>query len=144
MNYASSVLWLAVAEDGSLVNAEPHRLGLPAGLAPGPQIAAVIEDCERVLRDVGRVAILDPEPTVKWPTKAARARFGLEMLVAVAASQHNVPCEELSRSTVRSRLGLPKAGRLDSHVGQVVKAPLSPNWKGKRDLAALAALSVEG
>jgi hypothetical protein len=65
----------------------------------------------------------------------------LETLVRVAAVQEGIPIEVLARPTVRSRLGIPRAGELASHVATVVAEPVGRYWTAGRDVAALAALA---
>jgi hypothetical protein len=47
----------------------------------------------------------------------------------------------LARPTVRSRLKLPKDGKLSAHVGTRIPKPVGRYWSAGRDVAALAALA---
>lgn len=146
MNSAANHLWLACAVDGKLVPTDPCSLSMPSGLESGDQLVEMLAGSARVLRDAGaeRVVILDPETNAQMSFKTARSRVTGETLLALAAAQSNIPCERASRAQVRSVLGLSRSGRLSSLVQTVVVTPLSPYWRDKRDLAALAALSVTG
>lgn len=143
MNPTANDMWLARADDGRVMASVPYALTLPSGLESGEKLQALLEECERTLRDLkpDRVVVLDPEATAQIKFGQARARATGETLLALAAHRMSVPFEKLSRAGLRSRLGLGRKGKLSSLVGQVVSEPLSPYWKDKRDLAALAALA---
>lgn len=145
MNSTGATMWLAVVEDGELIDTTPYRLDVGAGLEKGQQLVALLADCKRVLTDLSpdSVVVLEPEAMGKFTFRQSRDRVTGEVLLSVAAAQLDVPCRYVSRPTVKSRLGLGSAGKLVSHVESVVPSALSPHWKGKRDLAALVALSGE-
>lgn len=142
MNATGPTLWLAVAEDGEVRGEAPYSVNVPVGLERGEQLVALLEECRRVLRELGpdAVAVLDPEPVNRLTFAQTRERVMGEVLLAVAAAQLDIPCSYMSRRTLRSLLDLPARGRL-SDAGASVLAPISPHWTNQRDLAALAALA---
>ena len=145
VNPTASTIWLAYAENGQLRATDPYCLSLPPGLESGEQLIGLLDECHRVLRDLSpeKVVVLDPEPNAKFQFSSVRERLTGETLLLLAAAQADIPCERLSRASVRSNLDLGRAGKLASLVEEVVDSPLSPHWKNKRDLAALAALAVQ-
>jgi len=137
-------LWLAVAVDERPVESSPDSLTLPSGLESGHQLAAMLDDAERTLRSLQPtfVLILDPEPSNRLTFSQSRRRVVGETLLSLAAARLAIPCEYLGRATLRARLGLAKSGKLIDLVGSIVPDGFSRNWRGKRDLAALAALAA--
>jgi hypothetical protein len=143
VNPTANGMWLACADDGQLVPTVPHSLTLPSGMESGEQLSAMLDECVRVLRDLApcRVLTLDPEPNNKLKFAQVRGRVTGETLLALAAARANIPCDRIGRARLRSRLNLSRSGNLSSLAGEVISEPLSPHWKGQRDLAALAALA---
>lgn len=143
VNPSANGMWLVCADDGEVVDTSPFRLALPSGMESGQKLAALLDECERALRDLAPdgIVVLDPEVTAKIPFSQARARVTAETLLALAAAKVDLPYEKLSRAGLRSRLELPRSGKLTALVPQKVPQPLAPHWTGKRDLAALAALA---
>jgi len=136
-------MWLVCATDSQIVPTEPPSLRLPSGLESGQQLAALLDDCERVLRKLkpARVVVLDPETNNQLTFAKSRGRVTGEVIMSIAAAQLDIHCSYMSRKALRSQLGLPASGKLSSHAALVVAVPLSPNWRDKRDLASLAALA---
>lgn len=143
VNSKGSNSWLVCAEDGKLLSTEPQSLTPALGMELGDRLAGLLDECERVLRALSPayVLILEPEATSRLTFEQSKARLAVETILALAAAREGVPCDRLPRPTLRSKLGLPKSGKLSSLVDGVVSEPLSPNWNDKRDLAALAALA---
>lgn len=144
VNPSANGMWLACAHDGEVVPSSLFRLELPSGMESGQQLMALLDECERALRDLSpdQVVLLDPEPTARITFSQARARVTGETLLALAAAKADLPYERLSRPQLRSRLALPRSGKLPALVKERVPQPLAPHWTGKRDLAALAALAA--
>ncbi|MGH9197738.1 MAG: hypothetical protein ACRD1T_18595 [Acidimicrobiia bacterium] len=142
MNATAATIWLACAENGEIVDSTPYRLDVPAGLERGQQLVALLEDCARVLQTLSprTVAILDPELIGTASFKRARDRAKGEVLLSLAAAQLGIACSFVSRQGLRSKLGLGRSGKLVDLVATRIPRTLNPHWKGKRDLAALAAL----
>lgn len=142
MNAAAGKLWLClVSDDGAMVT-EPGWLELHEGHQAGYDITAFRDECAHALTALvpERVVILEME-TGGRPPKVAdmRNRFTAETMLTSCAIDAEMPCVRLARATVRSRLGLPRAGTLVSHVTRVFETPIGKYWTNKRDLAALAA-----
>lgn len=140
-----ATIWLAVIEDGQLRDSDPHRLVAGEGLERGQQLVALLDDCTRVLEELKpeAVSVLDPEGNGKFTFRQSRDRITGEVLLSLAAARLSIPCSYVSRASVKSRLSLGSAGSLASHAPKVFRQPLSPYWKGKRDLAAMAALAAQ-
>lgn len=84
VNGAGDALYVAVADDGAVVDLQPHTFEFPAGTAADQQVAGARHDMERVLRSLNaeRVRILDGEPTYKATVQQLRRRIALETLLA--------------------------------------------------------------
>lgn len=145
VNGAGEVLYLAVAEDGEVLDVEPSTFSQPAGLAFGDRLAAMRDEADKLVvsLSVARVRILDPEATYKPPAVSVRARFALETILALGAAGAGADCDRMSRASARSLLGLPKRGGLAAMATEVTPK-VGKHWApGKRDLAALAALAAD-
>ncbi len=136
-------MWLACAEDAQLMRQSRPRLTLPSGLETGQQLVALTAECRRTLSSLEptRVLILDPETTNRLTFAQSRGRVTGETLLSLAAAEMDIACEYISRKLLRSRLGLPAAGKLSGLVSHLIADPMTPHWTEKRDLAALAALA---
>jgi hypothetical protein len=143
-NGSGNVLYLAVVEDGLVLDIEPYVFAMPTGLPAGRRLPALRDEAEKLVRSaaVARVRILDPETS--WQTAAVQvqARFALETLLALGAADAGVDCDRLARGTARSLLELPKRGAVQEHVSLVTEK-VGKHWTRKRDLAAIAALAAE-
>jgi hypothetical protein len=140
MNCAPRVAYLAVIEDGSLDPDAPERLQAPAGLETGDGLLECIREVKRVLGQARaeQVALLLPEANAAPSSE----RTELETLIRVAAAEEGTRVDLLSRPTVRSRLGLPRSGSLDTHI-QLGAGPESGHyWRKGRALAVMAAKAV--
>jgi len=138
--------FLAAVEDGVVVDDLPERLKPPEGMELGDRLLEFIDEVRRALGEVGpsRIGLLQPESGKHQPPyRSVTARATIETLVRVAAAQERVPVDLLARSTVRSRLDLPKRGALDAHVEAGMGAPVGRYWTTGRGLAALVARAVE-
>ena len=143
VNAASNVLWLACAGPDGLLDVDPTDVRLPTGLETGKQLLAARDDMVRIFRghDVDRVRLLGAEATYKASYTSFVPRLTMETIVALAAAEADIDFVRLPRPKVRSILGLPKTGALETHVGKVCDSQ-PPHWSPKkRDLAALAALA---
>jgi hypothetical protein len=144
VNGAGDVLYLAAADDGTLVDVEPYTFVEPAGLAAAERYKALRALAEKVVRSSGveRVRILDPELSYQAPVVSVQARIALETLLMLGATDAGVDCARLSRTSLRTVLGLPKKGQIVDMVGDVT-GKVGPHWgPRKRDLAALAAIAA--
>jgi hypothetical protein len=99
-------------------------------------------DIERVLAEVrpDQIRILMPEQTYKDSYARIAPRVTLETLVRLACVRAGLPVEMLHRASARSRLGLPRKGRLEDHIPKVAE-PIGKYWNAGRSLAAAAALA---
>ncbi|MDM7884738.1 hypothetical protein QUG92_06425 [Curtobacterium sp. RHCKG23] len=143
VNGTTNELWLAVvSEDGDVLDAQLRIV--PAPDSPlATQIRTALDEAERLISTNGItvVTILEPETGRFQPSYfQSVVRISLESAVVLAADRAGIPSVRRSRKWVRSALGLPKIGALSGHAGDIVDAH-PPHWKGKRDLAALAALA---
>jgi len=136
---SSRETYLAVDDDGTILDGLTERLQPSSGLEAGEGLTEFIDSVRRVLREVtpDRVAVLLPE-TWSATYRQHLDRATLDTLVRVAAALEDVPLEVLARATVRARLNLPRRGPLDSHVGRVGSS-VGRYWSAGRGLAALAA-----
>jgi hypothetical protein len=143
INAAGAVLYVAVADDGIVVDLGPYTFELAAGLGGAQQLVAARSEMENTLRSlkVDRVRILDAETTFRATISAVRARITLETLLSLAAADADVDCTIMARATCRALLGLPRSGQLVDHVAQVT-GPIGPKWSRKRDLAAVVAVAA--
>ncbi len=144
VNGASDTLFLAVAEDGTVLDVEPYTFSEPAGLPSERRLPAMRDEAEKLVRSlaVARVRILDPETAYKCAAVTMRTRYALETLLALGAAEAGAECDRLSRAAARSVLGLPRSGQLASLVSEVT-SKAGKHWSGKRDLAALAAIAAD-
>ncbi len=144
VNGAGDALFLAIAQDGEILDAEPYTFAEPAGLAVARRLPAMRDEAEKLVRSlaVTRVRILDPETSYKCAAVSMLKRFALETLLALGASEAGADCDRMSRATARSLLGLPRAGELAKLVPEVT-GKVGKHWApGKRNLAALAAIAA--
>lgn len=145
VNPSANGMWLVCADDGKVVSTAPYCLSLPSGMESGQKLMGLLDECERVIRDLAphRILVLDPESNARLTFLQSRARVTAETLLALAAAKADLPFERVSRAGVRSHFGLPRAGSLSTLVPETIER-LDPHWKGKRDLAALAAVLGSG
>ena len=144
MNCDPQRAFLAVAEEGVIVNGFPAKLELAAGLDDGQRLLALVDDAERALTQIDpeRLAILLPEASGRGSSHARLApRIIIETLVRTAAAKRTIPLEMMSRPRLRSKLGLPRKGSLDQYL-DAAGDPIGSYWTAGRGLAALAALAA--
>jgi len=139
--------FLAVVQGGVIVAGMPERMKPPEGLDLSSRLLEFINEVRRVLGEVSpvRVGLLLPESGGQFQPaySSISSRVTIETLVRVAVAQEGLPLDQLARPTVRSRLGLPRSGGLDSHVATAAGAPVGKYWTTGRGLAALTAMAVE-
>ena len=136
--------YLAVAEDGAVADGYPAKLEPPSGLDQGERLLEFIDDVARALTQIGpdRVALLLPEASGPGASHSRLApRVMIETLVRVGTARQSIPLELMSRPRLRSALGIPRSGGLDSHL-RFAGTPTGPYWTTGRGLAALAALAA--
>jgi hypothetical protein len=143
--------YIAVVEDGAVIDCGKHRerLSVPAS-EQSQALNALLEDTVQLIRalEVVGVSILPAEtadPSIRRNPASLTARNTLETVMRLAAVRAGVPVEVTARATARARLGLPRTGKLDSHLGTIFpysagEAPAY--WTTGRGLAAMAALSL--
>lgn len=137
--------YLTVVDDGTVVDGLPERLRLPSGIESGERLLEFLEEVRRTLGEVcpAHVVILQPEGKQRGASYVRIApRVVLETLIRVCSAQENIPLDLQPRPTVRSRLGLPAKGPLDSHLDHAGPT-IGQYWGAGRGLAALAAMSHE-
>lgn len=144
VNGSGKALYLSVAVDGKVEDAQPYTLAEPAGLAADMQLPALRDEVVRILQalNISRVRVLDAEPNYKASYSSLQPRIALESVVLLAAADAGVEGGRLTRARLRSLLELPRGGGLKTHVAAVTSA-VGGSWSpNKRDLAALAALAA--
>jgi hypothetical protein len=136
---------VAAVEDGRVIDGVVERIPAPAGLEEHDRLWAVYDEVVRAINGIKpeKIVILCSESQYTASHKALTPRIALETVVRLASSKENVPVELLARPTVRSRLGLPKKGGLDTHLSQAIPTPVGRYWAAGRGLAAMAALAGE-
>jgi hypothetical protein len=136
---------VAAVTDGEVVDGIVERIPAPAGLEEHDRLWAVHSDLVRAINEIKpeKIVILCPESRYTASHKALTPRIALETVVRLAGAKENVPVELLSRPTVRSRLGLPKTGGLDTHLSEAIATPVGRYWNAGRGLAAMAAMAGE-
>ncbi len=133
-------VYLALAEDGQLLDDDPQRLQVPAVHEQTARLRSFLSDFGRVLAEAkpDSVHILQPE-TIYSATYAELApKAALETLIRLACLEANVNVEMLHRATVRSGLG--GKGKLDDLI-KVKIEPVGKYWNAGRKYAAAAALT---
>jgi hypothetical protein len=138
-----SEILLAVAVDGKLIDGFTEKLDAPELLEASERLMGLLDRTNRMLEEVGpgNVRVLMPEQTYKATYIRMAPRAALDTLVRLAAVTQGIPVEMLARTTVRSRLKLPKKGPFEAHIASVVAAPVGRYWGAGRNLAAVAALA---
>jgi hypothetical protein len=138
-------VYLALAEDGELLDEEPQRLQVPAVHEETARLRAFLVDFGRVLTETkpDAVRILQPEQVYEARYTELAPKAALETLVRLACVEANVPVEVLHRATARSRTGLGSKGKLNDLIAAQI-APVGRYWSAGRKYAAVAALAEEG
>lgn len=142
INVVGAVAYCAVLDGGAIVESDPFRLAAPSGLSVSEGLCALADDVARLLaeRAITRIIIVGPENSYRDTYVALAPRIGIETAILIAGARAGVPTERQSRPDVRSRVGLPQAGKLKDLCREVL--PESGKlWTNKRDIAALGALS---
>jgi hypothetical protein len=89
-----------------------------------------------------RVGLVLPEGTYRAAYESLVPRLELETLVQLAAVNASIPLQRLPRPTIRSRLGLPRSGSLESHLELALGDQTGSYWSMGRGLAALGGVAV--
>lgn len=133
-------VFLALAEDGSLLDEEPQRLQVPAIHEQTARLHRFLDDFGRVLaeRKPDAVHILQPETIYEATYAELAPKAALETLIRLASSDAAVDVELVHRATVRSALG--GKGKLDDLIAAKIK-PVGKYWNAGRKYAAAAALT---
>jgi hypothetical protein len=136
--------YIALAIDGEIADTPVERVEVAAQYESSEELLSTLEEIKRALGQLRPdvIVLLMPEHgRHKRTYQEIAPRVALETLVRIAAVQEGVAIEVLARSTLRSRLGIPLAGDLASHVAGVITKPVGRYWSAGRDVAALAALA---
>jgi hypothetical protein len=141
---AIDTIYLAVSNDGVLLEDPHERLGRASILEENEALQALLEDFGRVLTEVApaEVRIMRPEQTYKDSYARIAPRAALETIARLSCAERATPVEMLNRASARSRLGLPRGGNFATHLGKTV-SPVGRYWNKGRNLAAAAALAGE-
>lgn len=142
---AKEDVFIAVVSNGAVVADEHEKLSTAMVLEASERLQAMHDDVVRMLTEVrpDQVRILMPEQTYKDSYTRIAPRAALETVVRLACVRAGIPVEMLHRASARSRLDLPRRGKLEDHMADVTE-PVGKYWNGGRCLAAAAALAEEG
>jgi hypothetical protein len=144
VNCTTRDIYLAVADQGQILDGLTERLRPPVGLEEGAALIELVDSMRRVIREVrpDKVELLQPEAwSASYSQHLPRAR--LETLIQFAAATEEIPLETLSRPTARARLNVPRTGPLESHIA-IAGTVVGRYWTSGRGLAAMAAKAGEG
>jgi hypothetical protein len=133
-------VYLAVAEDGELLDEGPQRLQVPAIHEQTARLRSFLDDFGRVLAEgkPDAVNILQPETIYEATYAEFAPKATLETLIRLACVDAGVDSELVHRATVRSGLG--GRGKLDDLIGAKIK-PVGKYWNAGRKYAAAAAMT---
>jgi hypothetical protein len=136
-------VYLALADDGELIDDEPQRLQQQGMLDTTGRLPAFLADFRRVLSEKrpDAVRLLQPEQIYKAGYADFAPKVAFETLVRLACSESDIPVEVLHRNTARARTGLRK-GKLDELIEANIEA-VGKYWNAGRKYAAVAALADE-
>ncbi|HJU36341.1 MAG TPA: hypothetical protein VJ716_02855 [Gaiellaceae bacterium] len=134
-------IYLAVAEDGEVSDADPQRIEAPSIMETNERLGGFITSVRHALNELSpdEVRILQPEQTYSASYSEFAPRVALETAVRLVCEERGIPVEVLHRSTARSRLGFDRRGSLDSHIAGL--AVVGKYWNAGRKYAAVAALA---
>jgi hypothetical protein len=140
----TSTVFLAVVEDGNVIEIEPMKLAAPAPAGGLPAVGGFLTAFGHALAMIrpARVGLLLPESNYRAPYSELAPRAAAEALVLIAGQQANIPVERLPRPTLRSKLNFPMAGSLDTYVNQFPLKRVGPHWNEGRWHAAAAAYAI--
>jgi hypothetical protein len=132
------MIYLALAEDGQLVDEEPQRLDVPGVHEQTARLRAFQQDFGRVLAEASPdvVRIMQPETVYAATYSELAPKAALETLIRVACLESDVPVEIVHRAGARSALG---GGNLDKLIAANIE-PVGKYWNVGRKYAAVAAL----
>ena len=144
MQCSPKAVFLAIAEDGEILDLGPQRVLVPDGLKDTSSVLTLAAELRRRLAevDVVRGALLAPQSYDGGP-KAVASRAGAEAILRLTAAERGVDVEILNRSTARARLGISAAGKLEEHLVTLFPHPSGKYWNDGRKYAAFAALASE-
>lgn len=114
----------AVARDGAVADGFPEKLRAPALLEETERLAAMLDDVARVFTEVSPdvVRVLMAEQTYEDSYARIAPRVAPETLVRLAAHRGGTPVELLHHNTARAHLRMPKRGRFDAQLPDVLRA----------------------
>jgi hypothetical protein len=138
-------VYLAVAEDGSVVDREPQRIEVPSIMDESERLSGFLTSFRHALDEISpeAVLILQPEQIYEATYSEFAPKLTLEALVRLACDQAGIRAEVLHRSTARSRTKLGSKGRLDDLIEAKIEA-VGKYWNAGRKYAAVAALAGVG
>jgi len=133
-------VYLALADDGELLDEEPQRLRVPAVHEETARLRSFLSDFGRVLAEAKPdvVHILQPETIYSASYKELAPKAALETLIRLACLEADVSVEMVHRAAIRSSLG--GKGKLDELIAAKIK-PVGKYWSAGRNYAAAAALT---
>jgi hypothetical protein len=135
-------VYLAVAEDGALLDRDPQRIDAPSIMDANERLGGLLTSFRHALDDISpQVAgILQPEQTYQASYSEFAPKLALETAVRLACDERQVPVEVLHRATARARLGFDRSGTLDSQIAERIET-VGKYWNAGRKYAAVAALA---
>jgi hypothetical protein len=142
VNVVGEVAYCVILDGDEIVEAEPFKLEVPPGVAFSDGLVALSGHVEFLVsdRDVSRITVVAAENSYSDTYVALAPRIGIETAILIAGARAGIAVERMPRPEVRSRLGLPKSGKLSDLCGQVTQAS-GKFWRNKRDIAALGAIA---
>jgi hypothetical protein len=137
------LVYLALAEDGEVVDAEPQRLQVPAVHEETARLREFLGDFGRVLAETkpDAVRVMQPEQIYEAQYAELAPKATLETLVRLACDDAGIAVEVLHRATARSRV-FGTQGNMDKLIADNVE-PVGKYWNTGRKYAAVAALAEE-
>jgi hypothetical protein len=137
-------VYLAVADAGELVEAEPQRLDVPAIHEQTERLRAFLNDFGHLLTEAkpDAVHILQPETNYTATYSEFAPKAALETLIRLACLDAGIDVEIVHRASVRSALGSGK-GNVEKLIETNIQV-VGKYWNAGRNLAAAAALTAKG
>jgi hypothetical protein len=136
-------VFLALADDGTLLDEDPQRLQQQGMLDTTSRLPAFLSDFRRVLTEKrpDAVRILQPEQIYKAGYSEFAPKLAFETLIRFACSEAGIPVEVVHRNTARARTDLRK-GKLNDLIEERIEV-VGKYWNAGRKYAAVAALAEE-
>ncbi|EIU06453.1 hypothetical protein MA5S0921_5346 [Mycobacteroides abscessus 5S-0921] len=145
INVAKTTVYCALVAEGALIETEPFKLEVTAGLSDSARLRELADDVERLVDEhtLGGIVVVSSENIYKQPYASLVPRISIETAILIGGARAGILSERASRPDIRAKLGLPKSGQLSDH-SRVYFPGGGKLWPNKRDIAALGAASRRG